>query len=661
MTDSGFDDLDELFGEEDLISLLDDVQEAQDKKTEQSLADSASGKDVNGDSADISGIARENAEAMASTSSSVYRELMDGLSEEEMELVGGTIVRNKSIEDYDVEIFSPPQLNQIRLGIDHGVDVSFYDSADMTFRQMREIRIGLEQKLDVSFYANKYYRDKQMREIRLGLMERLDVLAYARLVYSLTDMQNKRAEQFKEKYSKDPASLDFDLYDPEIGLQIRTEDGMMRAVIQLTKPLPEDFGETALRSLLNAYGISAGLCIDKLDLEHLETDTEYEVAVGTLPCDGVDGYYEYFTELMDEPPRIKEDGSIDYRAQREYVSAKPGNVVAVYHPAKFGENGMCISGIVIAGYSGKDLPALQVSGIHYDPEKKTYIADKEGFLIQSNDSLMIQELMEIRGDVAYGKGNIKFDGSVHITGSVMENAIVEVSGDITVDGFVEGAKLKAGRDITIRRGVNGNSKGVIEAGRNVVAAFFEHTTINAGENIEAGYIMDSRASCKGDVKVAGRKAVICGGKVKAGRTIQTMNVGNKSHVRTELELAAKEDYGEKMSELVRRKRRLEDEMEQIREAMKTVLQKVGALTGRTNSIYLKFEDVYEKQSEELTELNKEQEALHRELEGTKNMFILINGSVYDNTHIKVNGNSLIVDEEKKNVRFYSQGRQIITE
>jgi len=118
---------------------------------------------------------------------------------------------------------------------------------------------------------------------------------------------------------------------------------------------------------------------------------------------------------------------------------------------------------------------------------------------------------------------------------------------------------------------------------------------------------------------------------------------------------------EKMSELVRRKRRLEDEMEQIREAMKTVLQKLGALTGRTNSIYLKFEDVYEKQSEELTELNKEQEALHRELEGTKNMFILINGSVYDNTHIKVNGNSLIVDEEKKNVRFYSQGRQIITE
>ena len=283
MTDSGFDDLDELFGEEDLISLLDDVQEAQDKKTEQSLADSASGKDVKGDSADISGIARENAEAMASTSSSVYRELMDGLSEEEMELVGGTIVRNKSIEDYDVEIFSPPQLNQIRLGIDHGVDVSFYDSADMTFRQMREIRIGLEQKLDVSFYANKYYRDKQMREIRLGLMERLDVLAYARLVYSLTDMQNKRAEQFKEKYSKDPSSLDFDLYDPEIGLQIRTEDGMMRAVIQLTKPLPEDFGETALRSLLNEYGISAGLCIDKLDLKHLETDTEYEVAVGTLP------------------------------------------------------------------------------------------------------------------------------------------------------------------------------------------------------------------------------------------------------------------------------------------------------------------------------------------------------------------------------------------
>jgi hypothetical protein len=116
-----------------------------------------------------------------------------------------------------------------------------------------------------------------------------------------------------------------------------------------------------------------------------------------------------------------------------------------------------------------------------------------------------------------------------------------------------------------------------------------------------------------------------------------------------------------MSDLVRRKRRLESEMEQIRDAMKTVLQKVGALNGRTNSIYLKFEDVYEKQSEELIALNKEQEVLHKALEGNKNMYILINGSVYDNTLIKVNGNSLMVDEEKKMVRFYSQGRQIITE
>ena len=117
----------------------------------------------------------------------------------------------------------------------------------------------------------------------------------------------------------------------------------------------------------------------------------------------------------------------------------------------------------------------------------------------------------------------------------------------------------------------------------------------------------------------------------------------------------------KVTDLVRRKRRLENEMEQIKEAMNTVLQKVGALKGRTNSIYLKFEDVYEKQNEELIEINKEQDALHKELEGNRNMYILINGSVYDNTLIRVNGNSMMVDEEKKNVRFYSQGRQIITE
>jgi hypothetical protein len=52
----------------------------------------------------------------------------------------------------------------------------------MSFRQMLEVRIGLEHGVDATFYANKFYKDSQMREIRLGLMEGLDVSSYARLI-----------------------------------------------------------------------------------------------------------------------------------------------------------------------------------------------------------------------------------------------------------------------------------------------------------------------------------------------------------------------------------------------------------------------------------------------------------------------------------------------
>ena len=657
------DELDLIFESEDLIGLLDDIQEAQNKKEKSQSEAEGSSNLGSSSSADIAGVVSENKAAMSSNSSSgseAFEELLGTLSEAEMSIIGNVNTRVRKIEDYDPEIYSRPQLEQIKLGLDHGLDVSYYDSEELSFRQMREIRVGLEHHLDVTFYANKYYRDKQMSEIRLGLMEELDVVSYARLIYSLPDMHKCRREMFLNKYKEGRNVLDREYIDLQYGIRIRTEDSVMRAYFSLTKELPEDFTWTNMKTILALYGVNSGLKLDKigLDIHELRLETDYLAAEGIHPLIGKDGYFEYFQEAMDAKPKVKEDGSIDYRAVKTYATVKAGDKVAVYHDATPGAEGLTVSGIEIPGYTGKNLPKLESKSLDVDETGKIYTAKKQGLVSRHGNAISIIDQLDIDGDVVYGKGNIRFDGNIHIHGSVMENTSVEASGEIEVDGFVEGAFLRAGKNIIIHRGVNGNDKGTIESKQDVVAAFLENIAVVAGGNVEAGYILNSIVTCEQSIKTNGRKSLICGGKVQAGVSIETLTIGSQSHAKTEVEVGKSNEFGEKIMALTMRRRKLENEMERVRDGMNTVLQKFGALTGRTHEMYLKLEDVLEKQKEELALIAEEQEKLNKEIEFNRNIFVRVTGTVYTNTFLKINGNKLMLQEDKKNVKFYSKGRHV---
>ena len=68
-------------------------------------------------------------------------------------------------------------------------------------------------------------------------------------------------------------------------------------------------------------------------------------------------------------------------------------------------------------------------------------------------------------------GNINFTGSVVIHGDVLEGYSVKAKGDITVMGIVEGARLSAGGDILLHKGMRGMRTGVLEAEGDITAKF----------------------------------------------------------------------------------------------------------------------------------------------------------------------------------------------
>lgn len=64
--------------------------------------------------------------------------------------------------------------------------------------QCKEIRIGLEEGLDVSYYAKKSYRAKQMREMRISLEQGIDILNFTVGYPQVSEMRRKRKRVAKE-------------------------------------------------------------------------------------------------------------------------------------------------------------------------------------------------------------------------------------------------------------------------------------------------------------------------------------------------------------------------------------------------------------------------------------------------------------------------------
>lgn len=107
----------------------------------------------------------------------------------EMENIRNTLETGIDMSEYTKKGYDWLQCNEIRAGLQEGLDVSLYSDVQYLAPQMQEIRRGLEKGLDVSKYTSLAYDWFQMREIRRGLEEGVDVSLYASPEYNYLTMR----------------------------------------------------------------------------------------------------------------------------------------------------------------------------------------------------------------------------------------------------------------------------------------------------------------------------------------------------------------------------------------------------------------------------------------------------------------------------------------
>lgn len=548
------------------------------------------------------------------------------------------------------------QIRQIRYGLEQNLLVEVFAKQCYNWKQMRELRLGLLARVDVSAYESPMFAAEQMREIRWGLMDHLPVHEYAKLLYSATDMRERRAELLCKAYQKKAKGYEKIFHDEDTGIRIHISDDYISAYLLIPEKSERKFMEGELKALLRKYDICEKYLLEEMIRELAEGNyrgKEVLVAEGNPPAKGRNGFHEYlFEKRLPGMPEITKDGRADYTNVMVAKEVERDQELVRYHPAGRGQSGRTVTGVEIPGETGMELKPLTGRGFYRSPKDGNYYAAIDGHVSyeEKKGLLNVVEVLFIQGDLTRINGNIEYEGTVHVQGNVNDMTQIRAGKDIIIDGYVEGAKLHAGKNIMIRKGINAANQGYIDAGGKIMSNFFESVTIKAKGSIEGNYFMNCEVSSGGKIEARGGKARIIGGSLTAIAGIETTVLGSPARNRTEVEVGNTLWVEKEYTERIEKVRNKEKELKKLQDA-RTALTALGDLDEEKEKLLNKILKAIQTEEGFLAEEKGEIALLDKRRKWAQNAYIRVRGTVYENVRITIDGLHKEIKEDETRMFF----------
>lgn len=324
--------------------------------------------------------------------------------------------------------------------------------------------------------------------------------------------------------------------------RVHISGNFMEASLELEPPLGEGKWPTKSDAFaaLHAEGIIYGVMEEVID-EILQYGlTEPRVVAKGKPAEpGVDAQINILFEtgtVWKFAEDVEDSAKVDYRNIQTIQTVRTGEVLAEKIPATKGEPGFDIYGRTINPQPGKDKFIKLGKNVAWTEDNLKIVSKIDGEPNYVMNQINVFPVHEVHGDVNFKSGNITFPGSLIIRGNVDSGFRVEADGDITINGSVEAADIRAGGNITIRGGITGREKCYISCGGDFAAKYVEYAKIDCDGTVTVKEaIMHCEVNANSKVLVEMGKGLIVGGVVRAGEEISVKTVGSKFGTATELE------------------------------------------------------------------------------------------------------------------------------
>ncbi|TFG65369.1 MAG: DUF342 domain-containing protein [Spirochaetales bacterium] len=412
----------------------------------------------------------------------------------------------------------------------------------------------------------------------------------------------------------------------------------------------------AVRLKINESGITRGILEEDLSravtaAQNNESIRNLCIARGLDPIHETRNKIEYKIHFASgEKVTIRKDGRADYKTQQTITIVKKGDLVAVIPAAETApSDGWDVTGRTIPAMLKQDLELVIGNNIIQERDEKgnvKLIAAKNGELLHDKKSLDIKDAHTIKGNVSLTTGNVKFLGSVKISGTVESGFQVIASQSIIVGEGVEGALLSAGKDIIINGGIKGSGKAILRTMDSIRASFAEQAMLlSVGDIIIKSYCLRTEIKCNGKLTLESEKGHLMGGHAKSRKGMEVMNLGSISGLKTQVSFG--QDY------LVADQIELEEkEIEKVNQHIlkyDTFMhshEKKGHKTKleEARQEKLKFLKIIEKRTMRLF-------TLREKFEEHFPSFITVRGTVFPGTLIESHGRIFEVKKEAKSVTF----------
>lgn len=446
------------------------------------------------------------------------------------------------------------------------------------------------------------------------------------------------------------------------GLEIAFSEDATEAYVFVRNAAKEYEKEEVLQ-LLSEAGVTGGLRGDVIELliQEKKAGKKYFVAQSRQPVDGKDGWFEFlFSTDVDTKPKVLHDGSVDYSEYGNVPFVEEGEKLAIYHPATPSQDGENFHGETIVAQKGKELARLKGKGFSVSEDGKEYFAKTSGRATFQNDRLTVENEFVVEGDVSLSTGDVNFANDIHIRGNVLTGvSVVSAKGSIIVDGYVEACELYAGKDVVLKNGMQGNGKGKIIAGGSVSGKFFEQVTIEAGGDVRANAVMNSKVTATQDIIVSGRFGIIIGGELRAERYVSATIIGNMAEVPTRIYAGVEADLFSTLMKLEKQQAALEEELQKIVNG----INQIDILVEKTKREDLTMKKVMlirgkiDKENR-ISASVKEKQKIMDQMSRANAAKITVQKTLYPGTKVCINGVKKAIMEEMSHVEISAKGSVI---
>lgn len=295
------------------------------------------------------------------------------------------------------------------------------------------------------------------------------------------------------------------------------------------------------------------------------------------PQDGrLDWSREYFVDGFDTDG---ESEVVDFWNKLDNRSVTENEKLLAVYPSISGEAGLNVFGNKIPIAKPDKVRVRCGKGVVETDEEngvKIFTAQIAGRIRFTDNTLSVDDVYIIKGNVNLETGNISHTGTLQIDGDVELGASIEAEGDIVIKGMLEPCTVRAGGSLTVNGGIVGT----------------DEFTITVGGDLQAKYIKEAILRIEGNVLVTGEinhcdlesrgKVDASRGRIAGGRTIARMGIsvgeaGASGASQTLLAAGFDPTLETRVNQKKEKLKQMEKARIKLRQAIEVTTQKPGGL------------------------------------------------------------------------------------